>query len=364
MSDKPNSALREAQAAEAAGRPVTDGGVQFNHPAVGVNQVIDAERGAVALLMPDGVTPRKKMALVGFAGATRAMAPFDDPEWAICGMNQLYRHIPRCDLHYEIHREWNTAVVPGTDHAAWLRDCGIPVMMTDDAAVRALPTAVRFPIERILARFDHDYLTSTVAFMLAYTIDLIDQAVEARLRDTPPNGHATALDVVALARTLYAEYSIGIYGIDLIVGREYAFEKPCAEFFLGIAHARGIKYHLPENSALLWQSHTYGYDAEPDYGFFGLQKLKSRTQELQKLVTMCRDKVHVMQGHVEEAELVRDKMPVDSGSRKVMDQRIIDLRTELDKELNILYMNDGAQQEASRMYAILELKTRGGGVKA
>lgn len=303
------------------------GPLRWDHPCAAHHTVHD---GVLVTTLPK----RKKVCIVGYAENSRHLAWYNDPECEIWGVNQLYRFIPRADRWFQIHHDWQDSRkwAEGADLVAWIKEARCPVYML--SAQPDMPMTLPYPKDWVKAQLGvHEYFTSSIAMMLALAI-------------------AEGFE------------EIGIYGIDLIVGREYAFEKPCAEFYLGLAHARGIKYHLPENSALLWQSHTYGYEAEPDYGFFGLQKLKARTVELQRIVAACRDKVHVLQGHVEEAELVRDKMPPDSGSRKVMDQRIVDLRTELDRELNVLYMNDGAQQEASRMYAILELRSRGGGVKA
>lgn len=266
-----NAALKAEAIAKASGINM-DEFMNKAHPCLGVNRIVDADAGTIELLSPDGVTPRKKIALVGFASSTKDMAPFNNPEWAICGMNQIYRHIHHKDadgkpvlrhpdLHYEIHKEWNTAVVPGTDHEAWLRDCGIPVLMTD--VVAGLPTSVRFPIERFIKKFDLDYFTSTVAYMLAFTVDYIDQSVERRLRESPTNGFATALDVLSLAKSLYAEYTIGVFGIDLIVDDEYVYQKPCAEYWLGQIMAREITLMIPKQSALLRQRYRYGYDMEP-----------------------------------------------------------------------------------------------------
>jgi hypothetical protein len=77
-----------------------------------------------------------------------------------------------------------------------------------------------------------DYFTSTVAFMIALAID--EGAKE-----------------------------IGLWGIDLIVGDEYSYQKPCAEFWLGVAHGKNITVTLPHTSALCKQSHRYGYELEP-----------------------------------------------------------------------------------------------------
>lgn len=266
MSDKPNAALKEALA---NGGPSQADGVRPDHPAAGVNRVVDADRGVVELLMPDGVTPRKKFAIVGFAGSTRHMAPFDEAEYAICGLNQLNRHIPRADIWFEIHKEWNTAVVPGTDHAGWLGGCGIPVIMAE--RVPTIPTSVRFPIESMIEKFA-DYFTSTIAYEVAFLIDLIDRAVEARMKEIPAG--ASAWDVQQLARSLYNEYEIAIFGVDLIVGEEYEQQRPCAEFYIGQALARNITVRIPEASALVKARYRYGYQVEPN----DLLKLKDLDQ--------------------------------------------------------------------------------------
>lgn len=258
-----NAALKEAARqstqAGAAGAPQPD---RTDHPSCGVTRIVDADDGRLAFYMPDGATERKKFALCGFASTTREMAPVTDPEWAVVTMNQLYRHmVRRGDAHFEIHADYLDAVVPGTDHEGWCRDCGIPVLMT--ARRPQLPTSVRFPIERLIARFDHDYFTSTVAHMAAFFIDHIDQRVEARMRAAPGNGLASAFDVAQLQRAIYAEYSLGFYGIDLVVGEEYTWQRPCAEFYLGQALARNIAVHIPKPSALLKQRYRYGYQMEP-----------------------------------------------------------------------------------------------------
>lgn len=249
-----NAAMKEAAA--------TADGVNPNHPAKGVSRIVSHDEGTVELLMPDGVTPRKKIALVGFASSTRGMAPFNDPEWAIVGMNQLNRHIPRADAWFEIHKEYNNAVVPGTDHEGWLRDCGIPVLMAE--RVPSLPTSMAYPIARLTEKFS-DYFTSTVAYMVAWAVDHIDRAVEARIETVWSGGKgASAADFQALMKSLYAEYTIGIYGIDLVVGEEYTWQRPCAEYHLGQALARNITVHIPRQSALLTQRYRYGYQMEPD----------------------------------------------------------------------------------------------------
>ena len=60
--------------------------------------------------------PRKKIAICGFAASSRMLAPFDDPEWSVAILNQLYRHTPRASMIYDVHGNWREANVEGTDH--------------------------------------------------------------------------------------------------------------------------------------------------------------------------------------------------------------------------------------------------------
>lgn len=202
--------------------------VDFNHPCAGQVKILDHEKGVVESFCPDG-TKRTKMAIVGFAASSKDLAPFNDPTWEIVGLNQLYRHIPRADRWLEIHHNFLDHVVEGTDHQKWLAESPIPIYMVD--RIPGIPNSVRFPIERAM-KGHLDYFTSTVAFMVAL-------AIEEGFKE------------------------IGLWGIDLIVGDEYFYQKPCAEFWLGVAHGKGITVTLPHTTALCKQSHRYGYQLEP-----------------------------------------------------------------------------------------------------
>lgn len=304
------------------------GPIRFDHPLAAHIQVI-TENGARVLKHTQ--KKRKKVCIVGYAENSRHEAFYNDPDCEIWGVNQLYRFIPRADRWFQIHKDWNDSKkwATGANLREWLTTSPIPVYMIEDEP--SIPNAVAYPLEWVRKTLDvHTYFTSSIAMMVALAI-------------------AEGFE------------EIGLYGIDLIVGREWAFEKPCVEFFLGIAHARGIKYHLPSNSALLWQSHLYGYQEEPDYGFYNLSKLQTRAKALQAAVQEMRDGVHKLMGRMDEAELLRSNMK-DDASKELMSKRIAQIDVELGKALNNLYMHDGAQQEVARMFGILELRSRGGSV--
>lgn len=253
----PNAALKE-KAEEGTG-------VNPDHEHAEHLVVVDADKGIIGTR--DGRPRRKNIAVCGFASSTRhyILDRCARPDWTIVGLNQLYRHIPRADVWADLHWNWNDEVVPGTDHYGWIRDCGIPVLMLKRHP--ELPTSVRYPIERIIDKLEADYFTSTIAYLTAWAIDEIDQQVHAGWElvqhlhakrvatgeDLPP------LDPLIVMRNLYETHTIGIYGVDLVVGSEYFDEKPCAEFWIGQATARGIRVEIPAESALCKQFARYGY---------------------------------------------------------------------------------------------------------
>lgn len=174
---------------------------------------------------------RKKFGIIGFAESSRHLAPYDDDSWEIGAMNQLYRHIPRADIWFECHKrnDFLSDQVPGTDYLAWLRNCPIPIMMLDEAA--DITSSVRMPIESWVESYGN-YFYSTISYMLAYALD-----------------------------GKYEE--IGIWGVDLAHDSEYEYQKPSAEYLLGIAKGRGVKITIAPQSALLKGLYQYGYDPLP-----------------------------------------------------------------------------------------------------
>lgn len=253
--DDDQAAVTGQNAATKEPAPKDDEGVDQAHPHAAHVRIVDRARALVE-------SDRKKIAICGFASSTRGMIPVDSPEWEIWGMNQLYRHVKRADRWFDVHWNWDQELVPGTDHKGWIRDCGIPVYMTQ--CHEDLPTSVRFPIDVLVGEFT-DYYTSTVAHMTALAIWEIDRRVERDLEAWgQEGGRKRVADVLRQRRALYAEYTIGLFGIDLVVGEEYFWQKACSEFWIGAAAiGRGINVFVPPQSALCKQLFRYGYQTEP-----------------------------------------------------------------------------------------------------
>lgn len=196
---------------------------------------------------------RKKFAIVGFSESSRHLAPYDDDEWCINAMNQLYRHIPRGDVWWEMHTRGDFLAdqVPGTDYLKWLKECPIPVYMIEKFA--DIPSAVRFPIEDAVSNFG-DYYYSTISYMIALAI---------------MEGFTT----------------IGIWGVDLSHDSEYEYQKPSAEYLLGVARGLGIDLVIAPQSALLKGMYRYGYQKMPsneDLQWLGVytDRVSAKQQEI------------------------------------------------------------------------------------
>lgn len=223
---------RKASSASADGtmempaKPNEEIKLRYDHPCAAHCVIDDARDGRVSCR-----PVRKKVAIVGFATSSYSLAPFDDPEYEIWGLNQLYRFIPRADRWFDIHRDFMSAVAEGTDYWGWLTACEIPIYMVDTHA--PIPMSVRYPIERMIEHYGQDYFTSTIAY--------------------------------ALALAIYEGFTtIALYGIDLVVGKEYIDQRPCAEFYIGWACAKGVTVEIPKASALCKQRYRYGYQDEPE----------------------------------------------------------------------------------------------------
>lgn len=299
-------------------------GAKFDHPAEEgfALTVVDAEKGIV-----EAAPKRTKVAIMGFATSSRHMAPFDDPEWEIWTLNQLYRHVPRTTRHFDIHRHWEEDNVEGTDHRGWIKDAGeagIPTYMVEHHP--ELPSSVQYPITDVIESVGLDYFTSTVAFEVAYAV-------------------------------MQGFTEIALYGIDLIVGTEYDVQKANLEFHLGLAHGRGVKVVIPPQSALLTQSHRYGYQKEPDFGPLRLGEVTSRIDRLTDQRTNHMSLLNALDGAI--AERKRLASDIDDGTSE---ERIEQLEKQRGDTIAMLATIDGAAQESTYWRDLYTLRSRGASV--
>jgi hypothetical protein len=182
-------------------------------------------------------TKKDKVIILGYCPYTLADVPWNLPDFEYWGMNDLYLNIPKADRWFEMHiRELIEKSLRNQEHLHWLKTAQIPIYMIqkhDD-----IPMSKEYPLQKILKEFQYgNYLTNSCSFMIALAI-------------------------------LEGFKEIRIYGIDMasdrLLDREYGFQRPSCEYWLGVAAGRGIKIFIPPKSDLLKKAYLYGYEEDAE----------------------------------------------------------------------------------------------------
>jgi uncharacterized small protein (DUF1192 family) len=172
-----------------------------------------------------------KVAIVGAAPSSRDLAPYNDQDWLIWTCAPSNRGaVPKCDAWFELHdlpflqaernRPWSEP------YFAHLKGLKCPVYM--QVPNSSVPNAVTFPADKITAEFGPVFLTSSIAWMLAFAI--LEGATE-----------------------------IAIYGVDMTASSEYEYERPGCQYYILEARKRGITVTIPPQSDLDAPLPLYGY---------------------------------------------------------------------------------------------------------
>lgn len=170
----------------------------------------------------------KKIAICGTHHDTLKEAPFNDETWEIWApAHRLNKpEFPRISVGFEIHKESVIKNFIDDSYLEWLKEPTIPVYIRPDMK-GDYPKCEAYPIKEATKIIGREYFASTFSFMIAKAI--LDGATE-----------------------------IGFYGINLTADEEYFYQRPNAEYLIGIARGKGIKITIPHKSALLSLGYTYG----------------------------------------------------------------------------------------------------------
>lgn len=217
-----------------------------------------------------------EIAIVGFASSSRELANTLPETVEIWGCNQLYRpgFLRRADRWFELHSRalWDTSLEERrpAGYVQWLAAFDGPVYMLEQQ--RDIPHSLRYPIEAVIENVG-DYLTSTMAYMLA-------------------------LAIMEKAGTVH------VYGVDMATKSEYADQRACFEYLIGLARGRGIKIVLPEVCPLI-KGPMYGRGGEQlTDGQFErrLRDLHVKKDELQKRMASLTADLNILEGAILETQ--------------------------------------------------------------
>lgn len=215
-----------------------------------------------------------KVAIIGSAPSSIALAPYNDPEWRIWGCSPgAATKVPRADLWFEIHR-WEPDK-PWFD-AGYINkmnsfDC--PILMIEHRP--ELPKSMAYPKDAILERFAPyaSYnMTSSVAWMIALAV------------------YSGATE-------------IGIWGVDMSHASEWEFQRSGCHYWICRAIEEGIKVTVPPESDLMQPPTLYGFrEAHPMHIklMSRRQELEPRIAELEAGIQRARDEYHHLKGAMDD----------------------------------------------------------------
>lgn len=171
-----------------------------------------------------------KVAIVGLWSETHDMAPWTDPEWEKWGVawdTDAFKLDRAFDPHHP--KDW------GKDwkkQAERMQAMPRIYLQCPDSLV---PHAQVYPLEAVIETCG-DYFASSVGYMLALAI------------------HEGAQE-------------IALYGVTMEAREEHGYQRPNAEYLIGLARGKGIKVHIPEQSSLCKYGGQLGYVGR--YGWIG-----------------------------------------------------------------------------------------------
>lgn len=235
----------------------------------------------------------RRVCLVGFSELSRDWANEQPDDVEIWGLNEAHQFLKRCDRFFQIHpRNWNAERVnaKGLTFSAACTVCGWEKTGKPDDPP-AIEQVKWLGKKHAHANSGHDVMVGTVRFdgdsygrtphHLAYLaragVPVYMQKVDERIPSSveyPFSAVTESLGLIGvdgrkrlyltsspawmLALALY-EHKCGqtiaeirLAGIEMLIGTEYARQKPCIEFWLGLAIGMGIEVQVaPTGSAIL-----------------------------------------------------------------------------------------------------------------
>ena len=236
----------------------------------------------------------RQIAIVGMAPSSAKLAlELPRPPFEVWGLNTGYLFLEdHWDRWYEVHRYDWLLYRPGLRkqrYFEWLaEDHGRPVYvpMLDPR----IKNATQYPFKEIVEQFGRRlpdgkpviYFQSTVDWMLAHAI--YEYATTATEDGKRP------------------DWELHVLGVDMALGEEYAYQRPSAEYWIGVALGMGMSVKIPDRADLLKIRYVYGIDSYDPVE----SKLQARREELEQQLhqasqteAQARDKKMMVRGALE-----------------------------------------------------------------
>lgn len=202
-----------------------------------------------------------KVSIVGFASTSRDQAPYDDDSWEIWGMNNLFKFAKlqtHWDRWFEMHDPEKIStyyVSHWAEYQKFMKEFTGPIYM--HRRMEEFPRSVELDLDKIrnLAKAGDEskrkYFCSTPSYAIALALHL-------------------------------GFKEIRIYGIDMVGDEEYGYQRPNMEYWIGVAEGMGVKFFIPDTSALCSSSGLYGFEGDLTQYALRQRALKERRIALEQ----------------------------------------------------------------------------------
>jgi hypothetical protein len=305
---------------------------------------------------------KKTVAICGMAVTSRDKAPWNDKEVDIWVLNESHAHnyIKRLSRIFQLHPEWdymrrgnfNDPFYPEflqnlpwsendieqlkntntykTMPRGWPKPKAGEKRRPDDLEIVLLEPSDKvkakqtiFPFKEIMDSWKNNknmrYFTSSAPFMIALAIHEGYERIE-------------------------------IYGFEMSSREEYAYQKPCMEFWLGVAMGKDIEVYLPPGCALLGETtKLYGYDKTPGYtamhAEIRLNNLRREKEKAQVKFNSIAGRIQQLQADAQTAVQTKNQDWLNK-----IEKRLQAIGGERDKALAELNVMHGAFIEAERIW--------------
>jgi len=313
--------------------------------------------------------------LMGMAESTRHLAPWDNPEVEIWGINESYKqpnkkglppgpYMRRWDRWFQIHPRWDfmrEGNFNHPNHPWWMTNkvgrcylCGGTGKNNNKECEDCKGTGEYDPKTHRREEFGYPFPIYTikqeddVPGSAAYPLDEIMATYGANAM--PARWFTNSFGImVALALHLGAK-RIEAYGFEMSSKTEYGDQKPNADFWAGICIGRGVEFHIPDGCVLLGHNdQLYGFEKVP-----GLtpMHMEIMVNALGKAFAKAQAEVNMIRGR--KNELLNRSKATKGMSKEGMEKMQKDLQAIVNEEfskiseLNSLF---GALQQSRRIHA-------------
>ncbi len=231
----------------------------------------------------------KNVAIVGFT-PHRNLTPFENDEWEIWGLNDLYIDMPAVPNSrlrwFQLHpwaegRPVQSAIdltagphhPRDPSHVQWLETAASQCRVYLMEERKEVPSGIVYPYEDVYKYFGKKYFTNSITYMIGLAI-------------------------------MEGFEKIAVYGVDMMVaggaGSEYGYQRPSCEWLLGWAMAKlgPENVIIPVESDLLATAYTYADEYGSDYRM----KMRYEQEEVNKRLAQIRNTKR--SSELAEAEMV------------------------------------------------------------